>query len=98
MVPGRGCGIWLINIAHCFFFFKQKTAYEMRISDWSSDVCSSDLLCTVLAYVRERRGRWIICMGCRNRFRPLRAGLFFPLCGGFSVSQTASGPAPEEAR
>src|SRR3546814_4788373 len=29
----------------CFFFFKQKTAYEMRISDWSSDVCSSDLRC-----------------------------------------------------
>src|SRR3546814_3958529 len=27
----------------CFFFFKPKTAYEMRISDWSSDVCSSDL-------------------------------------------------------
>src|SRR3546814_4144871 len=27
-----------------FFFFKQKTAYDMRISDWSSDVCSSDLL------------------------------------------------------
>src|SRR3546814_6207284 len=32
-----------------FFFFKQKTAYEMRISDWSSDVCSSDL------FVNERR-------------------------------------------
>src|SRR3546814_9445919 len=29
-----------------FFFFKQKTAYEMRISDWSSDVCSSDLVWT----------------------------------------------------
>src|SRR3546814_15182148 len=29
---------------YIFFFFKQKTAYEMRISDWSSDVCSSDLL------------------------------------------------------
>src|SRR3546814_9493703 len=28
----------------CFFCFKQKTAYEMRISDWSSDVCSSDLI------------------------------------------------------
>src|SRR3546814_6876762 len=28
----------------CCFFYKQKTAYEMRISDWSSDVCSSDLL------------------------------------------------------
>src|SRR3546814_4358277 len=27
----------------CFFLFKQKTAYDMRISDWSSDVCSSDL-------------------------------------------------------
>src|SRR3546814_3623258 len=30
-------------VAFGFFFFKQKTAYEMRISDWSSDVCSSDL-------------------------------------------------------
>src|SRR3546814_20937863 len=30
-------------ICFVFFFFKQKTAYEMRISDWSSDVCSSDL-------------------------------------------------------
>src|SRR3546814_1544648 len=32
--------------AWCFFFFKQKTAYEMRIRDWSSDVCSSDLSAT----------------------------------------------------
>src|SRR3546814_6142643 len=32
-----------------FFFFKQKTAYDMRISDWSSDVCSSDLLLEVPA-------------------------------------------------
>src|SRR3546814_15013619 len=31
------------NLFWCVFFFKQKTAYEMRISDWSSDVCSSDL-------------------------------------------------------
>src|SRR3546814_2161542 len=31
-------------LCYIFFFFKQKTAYEMRISDWSSDVCSSDLL------------------------------------------------------
>src|SRR3546814_5192044 len=30
-------------LLYVFFFFKQKTAYEMRISDWSSDVCSSDL-------------------------------------------------------
>src|SRR3546814_6598506 len=40
-----------------FFFFKQKTAYEMRISDWSSDVCSSDLKgkAVVLAAKRDRR-------------------------------------------
>src|SRR3546814_5854110 len=30
-------------LCFCFFFFKQKTAYELLISDWSSDVCSSDL-------------------------------------------------------
>src|SRR3546814_4246329 len=34
----------LFSLFWCFFFFKQKTAYEMRISDWSSDVCSSDLI------------------------------------------------------
>src|SRR3546814_8933254 len=33
----------LLKTAYVIFFFKQKTAYEMRISDWSSDVCSSDL-------------------------------------------------------
>src|SRR3546814_7382208 len=33
----------LVLVSVVFFFFKQKTAYEMRISDWSSDVCSSDL-------------------------------------------------------
>src|SRR3546814_2264958 len=35
---------YLVLCSVIFFFFKQKTAYEMRISDWSSDVCSSDLL------------------------------------------------------
>src|SRR3546814_5041768 len=40
-----------------FFFFKQKTAYEMRISDWSSDVCSSDLL----AVVRGRHTHACLC-------------------------------------
>src|SRR3546814_6185510 len=40
----------------CFFFFKQKTAYEMRISDWSSDVCSSDLaLAGEVAIARKNR-------------------------------------------
>src|SRR3546814_11883698 len=40
-------------------FFKQKTAYEMRISDWSSDVCSSDLLLSLPA------GRRRLTRGCR---------------------------------
>src|SRR3546814_7716773 len=39
------CLATLYFLSPFFFFFKQKTAYEMRISDWSSDVCSSDLLC-----------------------------------------------------
>src|SRR3546814_7259540 len=47
----------LIGVALCFFFFfKQKTAYEMRISDWSPDVCSSDLVAyyAVAEAVRSR--------------------------------------------
>src|SRR3546814_17631128 len=42
--------------SHCFFF-KQKTAYEMRISDWSSDVCSSDLL-TFVIHARDVRKQY----------------------------------------
>src|SRR3546814_4778394 len=47
----------------CVFFFKQKTAYEMRISDWSSDVCSSDLdrldACDQFAFL-ERLGQVVV--------------------------------------
>src|SRR3546814_5996851 len=57
MVCGGGLGvrlwIWLL-LSLVFFFFKQKTAYEMRISDWSSDVCSSDL-----AYMGRSAGNWL---------------------------------------
>src|SRR3546814_1620828 len=40
------CSVGCVVVLYVFFvfFFKQKTAYEMRISDWSSDVCSSDLI------------------------------------------------------
>src|SRR3546814_3775007 len=41
------------DIIRMFFVFKQKTAYEMRISDWSSDVCSSDLIGKCGSSVRE---------------------------------------------
>src|SRR3546814_7697345 len=54
-----------------FFFFKQKTAYEMRISDWSSDVCSSDLLFLPLrtpGALRDRTDRRSLLI--RHRFLP----------------------------
>src|SRR3546814_15191680 len=37
------CGLYTEAVCVCVFFFKHKTSYEVRISDWSSDVCSSDL-------------------------------------------------------
>src|SRR3546814_1878282 len=56
-----------------FFFFKQKTAYEMRISDWSSDVCSSDL---IVVFVGGSRGHGIVIATEDRRYRPtgLEAG------------------------
>src|SRR3546814_13833803 len=55
------CNLVIYNIIILlFFFFKQKTAYEMRISDWSSDVCSSDLglrPANSPNYSRQRRPR-----------------------------------------
>src|SRR3546814_3881566 len=48
------------------FFFKQKTAYEMRISDWSSDVCSSDLLTGIaglqpheIVFLLDEAEKWV---------------------------------------
>src|SRR3546814_6199331 len=52
--------LWCVRFC---FFFKQKTAYEMRISDWSSDVCSSDLF-----------GRRLVATGS-NRDAVFRAGI-----------------------
>src|SRR3546814_5079591 len=49
-----------------FFFFKQKTAYEMRISDWSSDVCSSDLIDVkklsdaIVDHLKRKGALWIL--------------------------------------
>src|SRR3546814_10611906 len=47
----------------CFFFFKQKTAYEMRISDWSSDVCSSDLPMPIMAARLYDKGKLVRDLG-----------------------------------
>src|SRR3546814_6718370 len=49
-----GAGVCFVSL---IFFFKQKTAYEMRISDWSSDVCSSDLARRRRACRPTRRAR-----------------------------------------
>src|SRR3546814_1832315 len=59
-----------------FFFFKQKTAYEMRISDWSSDVCSSDLRTGHVALCGDER----VAGGSRARCRQQRNGA--RLCAG----------------
>src|SRR3546814_2182838 len=68
------CYVWLIvyDVCSCtlffllfFFFFKQKTAYEMCISDWSSDVCSSDLI----AARRYQPYSPAACGPCRRRHR-----------------------------
>src|SRR3546814_9015307 len=57
-----------VNLCVIFFFFKQKTAYEMRISDWSSDVCSSDLNavddCANFRGMQRDRSAVIVEEGC----------------------------------
>src|SRR3546814_7908375 len=60
------CLVLRLFVCCVFFFFKQKTAYEMRISDWSSDVCSSDL--APIAF-RLRKPN------CAKAARPLCPGL-----------------------
>src|SRR3546814_20472140 len=79
-----------------FFFFKQKTAYEMRISDWSSDVCSSDLGTTdIVLHIDAAETQ---CRGVaqfRNRevllFVPLRRMRMQPL-GGETPGHVANSP------
>src|SRR3546814_4327892 len=62
----------------CFFCFKQKTAYEMRISDWSSDVCSSDLI----GARRLLRWRELALIGFIGLDRQRRGGAPLPGVGG----------------
>src|SRR3546814_9285290 len=63
--------VFYVFILFYFFFFKQKTAYEMRISDWSSDVCSSDLSGPCQARPARRRAseRWWAWAGFRGETR-----------------------------
>src|SRR3546814_5050618 len=65
-----------VNVAVCgIFVFKQKTAYDMRISDWSSDVCSSDLRPVTprpRAIVRQSAIAWHFLPVMRGAHRPAR--------------------------
>src|SRR3546814_14709733 len=60
-----------------FLFFKQKTAYEMRISDWSSDVCSSDLIngrqFDVVVRFQVGTLRYLVLIEVKNRSRKVTA-------------------------
>src|SRR3546814_9098883 len=63
-----------IYVMYFLFFFKQKTAYEMRISDWSSDVCSSDLIEPLAFRVRplpeECFESWLRRLAARHETTP----------------------------
>src|SRR3546814_11964452 len=64
----------------CVFFFKQKTAYEMRISDWSSDVCSSDLTTPVVDIDLRPGGRALMLMkGPDGTDLPHEEGVFLEI-------------------
>src|SRR3546814_19702704 len=72
--------LFLVSFFVFIFFFKQKMAYEMRISDWSSDVCSSDLPDAILSYEPERvrasvRARSVVMMGKLKNIAPRIGGL-----------------------
>src|SRR3546814_17624141 len=85
-------------LCYFLFFFKQKTAYEMRISDWSSDVCSSDLLDHLLS--KDSRRIFWLCQGSRGlayknadrRSGPLGAGS--PVCLSLPGGRKGLGPVP----
>src|SRR3546814_599809 len=87
------------SIAKCrmdsFCFFKQKTAYEMRISDWSSDVCSSDLASENLPSRRR------FCSAVRCAGRSMITALLC-LCGTGDARQSTRGtivnPLPQKDR
>src|SRR3546814_13045388 len=80
-------------LLYSFFFFKQKTAYEMRISDWSSDVCSSDLDETDIVERRPRLQQYRFRRAAA--WRPAgRRVLLAALAGGGCALQQDRQPQP----
>src|SRR3546814_6537816 len=70
-----------------FFFFKQKTAYEMRISDWSSDVCSSDLI-SPSTFSANHTQIWLRKIGGRLRRQQRRYGGRRPVHSGAELARS----------
>src|SRR3546814_9720949 len=84
------CSTDIVFIIFCFvFFFKQKTSYEMRISDWSSDLCSSDL--GMIEFFYNIPGNRIIGRGGAYPTTPIGvlvivfSGVVVRLCAGQSL-------------
>src|SRR3546814_2187945 len=75
----------------CLFLFKQKTAYDMRISDWSSDVCSSDL-----STVIDRLTMWVIEAAARQYLELSAINLAVPIAVNVSAKNLHSLAFPDE--
>src|SRR3546814_9408067 len=83
--------IVIIYRVSLFFFFKQKTAYEMRISDWSSDVCSSDLH-AFLEMLRKRKTRTMpAAMRCKAMKLFISGAIDFDLVADFYLLKDGRG-------
>src|SRR3546814_6989563 len=77
-----------------FFFFKQKTAYEMRISDWSSDVCSSDLIESREIHVCDSCYGDLACH-CPDCQMTVHIDETVSIAGGDTVCDSCAGDYPE---
>src|SRR3546814_16164952 len=96
------CSVCLCSV-FLFFFFKQKTAYEMRISDWSSDVCSSDLRMLTFDSVKLRLDReqpmtfldfnYMILQGYDFRHLSKAMGVRLPMGGSDQCGNIVNGVA-----
>src|SRR3546814_2445689 len=80
----------MLWVLFCFLFFKQKTAYEMRISDWSSDVCSSDLEAGLKYFVLGALSSGMLLYGASLVYGFAGTTGFAQLASIFAAGQPAS--------
>src|SRR3546814_3758164 len=80
------CHSTCLSCVLCVFFFKQKTAYELRISDWSSDVCSSDLHLAPRAHLLKTTG-----LDGEKDYRPVHLGTHDAVARAVQAGQVPAG-------